>query len=305
MANHGRHTMHPRDTSQEDCQPGRVCCKSEEIGFGINIFSLPSWSNKSICWLCKANCDDKPYWDFSPNAAWRSSRYKRGEFGRVFREQGLSPSGIFSLPGMSLDFVCIDVLHALDLGVSQEAIGNCLWEFLSCGILAGNQGHKLNQLWERLKVHYKTLQTPSQLQNLTLEMLRRPNKGPKLAAKGAETRGMVPFAFECAREMHSHCQTTHSLTVVHSLSNFLEFYTLLALNTWHAEVAAKACRRFCILYQALNEEANRAGNPWLGESSLNCTCLQNWQNTRPPGWATHPRTGIMGTRTSWGGWPSW
>ena len=34
---------------------------------------------------------------------------------------------IFSLPGMSLDFVCIDVLHALDLGCTQDAVGNCLY----------------------------------------------------------------------------------------------------------------------------------------------------------------------------------
>eukprot|EP00969_Alexandrium_andersonii_P299932 13259179-Alexandrium_andersonii.AAC.1 len=60
------------------------------------------------------------------------------EFWAQYRAQGLRPSSIFSLPGMSLDFVCIDILHALDLGITQDAIGNALWEFLNCGCLDGS-----------------------------------------------------------------------------------------------------------------------------------------------------------------------
>ena len=48
-----------------------------------------------------------------------------------FAEQasdGVTPSPIFKCPGFKLDWVCIDVLHCCDLGVSQKIIGNVLYE---------------------------------------------------------------------------------------------------------------------------------------------------------------------------------
>ena len=35
--------------------------------------------------------------------------------------------------------VCIDILHALDLGVTQDAIGNTLWEFIQSPALPGSK----------------------------------------------------------------------------------------------------------------------------------------------------------------------
>eukprot|EP00974_Lingulodinium_polyedra_P045324 4346291-Lingulodinium_polyedra.AAC.1 len=112
------------------------------------------------------------------------------------------PSCIFALPGVDLEMVAIDVLHAVDLGVAQDAIGNALWEFLHSACCAGaNLKEKAKQTWMLLKDHYKQVAPPTRLQNLTLEMIRQPGKPPKLRAKGAETRCMIGFAAECAHLM--------------------------------------------------------------------------------------------------------
>ena len=68
------------------------------------------------------------FWDFSKQALWRSNRYYVNDFWKKMRDIVPTVCCVFSLPVMSLDFVCIDVLHALDLVCTQDAVGNCLYD---------------------------------------------------------------------------------------------------------------------------------------------------------------------------------
>ena len=93
------------------------------------------------------------------------------------KEAGVQPSCIFSLPGVSLLTLCIDVLHAVDLGVAQDAIGNILWEFLRSYAEGRNTKEKLAFLWTKLKAHYHALKTTNRLQDITQEMIKQDKKG--------------------------------------------------------------------------------------------------------------------------------
>ena len=116
------------------------------------IFSFPSWSGEYICWKCCANKSDAPYWDVSTTAQWRSMRLPPTQFWNLLQRQGLTPSSIFALPGMSLSYVAIDALHALDLGVSQHALGNTMWELANSSSFAGGtQAERVKALWAKLK----------------------------------------------------------------------------------------------------------------------------------------------------------
>ena len=80
-----------------------------------------------------------------------------------------------------------------------------------------------------------------------------------LRAKGAETRGLVPFGVLLADEVHSQCDSAHSRNV-RSLLLFLQsFYKMLGAENWDAEAAANACRQFCLTLKALHLEAMAAG----------------------------------------------
>ena len=133
---------------------------------------------------------------------------------------------------------------------------------------------KVQSLWLKLTKHYQLISPPSHIQGLTAEMIRQSGKGPKLRAKGAETRGVVPFALECAIEMNEHCQTTKSLTILQCLSSLMDFYMLMQLDTWHRHVAAAACRKFCILYSALSQQAEKEGHPlhWRVKPKFHTFC---------------------------------
>ena len=85
--------------------------------------------------------------------------------------------------------VCIDVLHALDLGITQDMLGNLFWESLGTLYKEGRtKADRLNLLWNKMKKFYNLFKPPSQIQKLTEEMIKQDKKGPKLKANGAETR---------------------------------------------------------------------------------------------------------------------
>ena len=74
----------------------------------------------------------------------------------MMRAQGIQPCPIFDLPGVGLDIICIDVLHCLDLGFTQDVLGNIFLEYLGSGLCTGaNQDARAKSLWEQLKVQQK------------------------------------------------------------------------------------------------------------------------------------------------------
>ena len=99
------------------------------------------------------------------------------------------------------------------------------------------------------------METPNRVQTITEEMIKKEHKGPKMRTKGAETRGLVPFAVECAQSLHEQEQTVHSLTVVKAMVSLLEFNLCLGMEDFNPDLAASACRKFCGFYKALHDEA--------------------------------------------------
>ena len=154
-----------------------------------------------------------------------------------------------------LSFVGIDVLHALDLGVTQDLIGNVLWEWVTQFAPGRNLSEKVKSVALKLKEHYKVFHTPCRIDALSQEMIRQDGKSPKLRAKGAETKGVLPFALELAIAMKTARPTAHFDTVASCASCLMDFYILLDSDEWNHDAAAEACRRFCVLFHALSREA--------------------------------------------------
>lgn len=176
------------------------------------------------------------------------------------RADGKSACPIFRLPGVQLRMATIDVLHALDLGCTQDILGNIFWEFQSSGIVEGsNVGQRVGSLWVLLKKHYSSLSTPNRLQDLTVEMIKQDKKGPKLRAKGAETRGLVAFGLECAISLHEFAPGPRSRTILQMVSSLMEFYMLMDCEDVSADLASAAAKKCCLLYAGLSKESLARG----------------------------------------------
>ena len=90
-------------------------------------------------------------------------------------------------------------------------------------------------------------------------MIKRDQKAPKLKAKGAETRHLLPFGLQLARELYDRHKTRHCKTVLQAVSHMMDFYMNMASDDFDPDAATESCNAFCLLYKALSTEADRAG----------------------------------------------
>ena len=164
--------------------------------------------------------------------------------------------------------VGIDILHAVDLGVAQDLAGNVLSEYIDKFANGRNRKEKVTFCWQKLKKYYSSMKPTSRLDALSWPMVKRDGKAPKLKAKGAETRGVVPFVVQLAMEMHAEApDELHYKTVACCATSLLDFYILLDADEWDAVAGREASRTFCVLYSALSREA-QDGMRWRQKPKL-------------------------------------
>ena len=231
------------------------------LGMVHATLQLPCVEQPTICFRCAANKTDIPYTGMGLTALWRERRYTATEFWTRFKAQGLVPNPLFFLPGFTLDMLGIDLLHAGDLGVAQTLLGNVLWEYLHHKDCKGkNQRERIAFMWSKLKSHYQAFETTKRMQTLTKDMIKQDKKPPKLRAKGAETRGCLPWGLEVALEMAESTPCAHTKTVVQCISRLMDLYVLMGVGPFQPALARDAVRKFCVLYGALSKEADENGH---------------------------------------------
>ena len=122
-------------------------------------------------------------------------------------ECGKDVAPLFSLPGVSTGTICVDWLHCIELGISQDAAGNVLWQVLhKAGVLPGaSMKARLAHLNGILQAFNAELKPSNPVHHLTLQMVRREGKSPKLHTKGAESRGLRPWILQLAKRLVAHC----------------------------------------------------------------------------------------------------
>lgn len=161
---------------------------------------------------------------------------------------------------MTLGCIVLDWLHIVDLGVGADIIGNYFYDLLTVpGVIAGrSQEDRLTTLWSTLKEWYKQARPASQLDHLTKEMVRADGKKPKLRAKGAECRYLVPFAAGLARTHASF--NLHFRTVAGVLKRLLDLQMMVSgASEWNYSEACSCCVELMVLYSALAAEAVHVG----------------------------------------------
>jgi hypothetical protein len=151
----------------------------------------------------------------------------------------------------------VDWLHTVDLGVGADCLGNLFVESLQF-MPGASKKEKVLSLWGRIRSFYKECAPASQLQTLTPEMLQMAGRPPKLRAKAAECRYLLPFGAALAKQFAG--ESPHCSTVYQLFQNLLTLATLLPQETWDAAKAKAACQSFCRLYGELEKEALENGN---------------------------------------------
>ena len=121
--------------------------------------------------------------------------------------------------------------------------------------LGPNREVQVATLWKKIQAYYKAHKGLSQLETLTIGMIKAQDKPPKLRSKAAVARHLLPFALELAKEFAGKNDHMHRVSC---LVEFLaEMYGHLGQHPYPAAAAATACRKFCALFTQLENEAIR------------------------------------------------
>lgn len=230
------------------------------------LLGFKGWAANYTCWKCSAQKDessDCPFQDFTREAAWSKKRIGTLQFIKILKECKRQLTSLFSVPGFLLDYVTIDHLHTVDLGVAQIALGNLMWEALRTSYFNGRTlNDRLKLLWDDIKIFYKESIAPSQINTITHEMIRRTSKSPQFRGKASETRYLVPHGLKLAQHIADRMQTSHWNLVHNAFKALVGYYLTLGQVPFNKRSAEEFGKKLLMLYSALNKEASDKGMHW-------------------------------------------
>ena len=218
--------------------------------FFQSVFSFPGWRNKGgCCWKCPAQLADIA--DASSAAPWRQTRYSHWDVLQIMaNKKGISP--LFSCPFLTVSCFRIDWLHCCDLGVAADFVGNVLYA-VSKEMPGGNSNERCKQMFREIVTWYKANGVQDRLQKLTVTMIQKSSTAPpKLRAKAAEARALVPFALYAAQRWLSADGPVHA-AIRQAAAALVECYNHLTPEVYDPAELRVASRTFCLQYAALRQ----------------------------------------------------
>ena len=219
-----------------------------------DVFRLPGWQeNDGCCWKCIA--DHQTRRDCSRDAVWRTARLTHFDNLLRWKRKNIVPNTIFSAPFFCVCLFVLDWLHIMDLGVACDFLGN-IFKMLLAHQHGTNQKTRVENLYKQMVEYYERHSVDNRLDNLTLSMLGKDRKPPKLRAKAAEARGLISFAREQA-ELHLLDANALECAAKQASIHLEACYFCLHAQTFKSEVMAEHSRTFCLLLAALEETAEQ------------------------------------------------
>lgn len=207
------------------------------------------------CYKCFASKTDIQ--DCSATASWRSRRKTTFDHFQQCNEKGLNISALFSCPGMDLDAFQIDWLHAVDLGVAADFMGNLMYYILP-KFPGTNQQERCSAMFRNIQAYYRTTSPGNRLDNLTPLMLRKVSKktskmgSPKLRASAGEARALAPWTLQIATTFLDPDDVLEG-TILAATKSLNKCYSFLSRESFDQDQLADHSRQFCVLYAAISK----------------------------------------------------
>ena len=216
--------------------------------FYKQVFKFPQFNERAgCCWRC--NITPGRLHEVGPDAPWRAAPLSHWQLLQRWASKGVAPSPLFSAPGVRSDTMVLDWLHIADLGVTCDFAGN-LFAMTVRKYSAPTAEERCKQLYQDIDQYYQRESTTSRLDMLTPTMIQAAaSTPPKLRAKAAEARLLVPFLKEHALQMLG--DSDMESTVKAAAHELETCYSCLSKATFSPQTLKDASRRFCILCAAL------------------------------------------------------
>ena len=148
------------DKARQSCAGEDLAARAVHIqcrgdwDFFSSVWSFPRWQATRMCWRCAATQNgETSFRRCGLDAPWRAQRLSSSEFIQWQRSQGITPSKIWSTPGLAVHHVQPDFLHTVDLGVGADCIGNLFWELIEGVLPQPTKAERLQELWHRIRMY--------------------------------------------------------------------------------------------------------------------------------------------------------
>ena len=170
----------------------------------------------------------------------------------------LRKSPLLSAPFFSLAMVQLDWLHIADIGITLELLGSVFFYVIGHK-LPGNQAAACKELFSLMKAYYDTNSVASQLTEVKPSTLKSQGKPfPKLRAKGADSRALVPFCQQlCVSLMDPRIPLEKLL--LEAATHLRNCYKQLHSEQYNPRVLAQEAHIFATSYVEANRVAGLAG----------------------------------------------
>ena len=284
----GRPMETPRELPLASGYKGVLANVRGDWAFYCELCGFPQWNcNDRMCWLCRASGTPGPLcWNkFADDAEWRDTLFTHGSYLRHLRVEGSSLPVLFGIIGLRLECFTIDVLHAVDQGVTSHLIANVLWIMVVVRACLGgrNQKERVELLIAHLNAWYKDVHCKSKVQGkLNVDRLRTKGGWPKLKAKAAATRHMTHYALYIMVNFGS--AETNDRCMLALCQLMVRFYELISSHS----------RTFP---RAVIDEIKQIGQDFSNiYANLAADAYQNGEKL----WKLHPKLHLWVHLTVWG-----
>ena len=178
---------------------GAVLANCGDWAWFKSALNLRGWRGegpcKQMCWLCNAGFNEEhDCFDFRKEAPWRRNMVTMSE---VIAEttQHRYPSGIWSIPGLTIGMFKPDWMHCCDLGILQYVMGSVMWELLrQLGGTMNKPKAACAKLLMMSKAMARELGVEPPFTTLTYGMIRsKMSKSQTMKLKAAEGRYFYRF----------------------------------------------------------------------------------------------------------------
>lgn len=218
--------------------------------FFKHVFSFPGWREVGgCCWKCNACKEDLHR--CGSDADWRQARWSHFDLLQYLHRKG-HISKLFGCPFLTSDCFRIDWLHCADLGVAADCLGNVFVALLK-HMPGQSQAAKCSALYLEIQQWYRFNSVEDQLLNLTPKMLcKKSSSPPKLRAKAAVVRALVPFADYAARKWLDPSDVME-MTIRGIAKELLTCYSQLDPAIYEPATLREASLRFSLQYVSLDK----------------------------------------------------
>jgi hypothetical protein len=134
---------------------------------------------------------------------WRSQRFSLTDFLARQIRKGCVINPIFAVFGIALLIFRIDWLHAVDLGVGADFLGNLLW-MIAEKMPAPNQESRCILLWKEITHYYDTYSVKDRMKKFSINSIRpSASTPPKLHCSASCCRALIYFGHLAAQRFLS------------------------------------------------------------------------------------------------------